>query len=94
MADFKKRFYISLVITLPVLLLSPMIQSFLGLGELGFAGDQYVLFALASAIFFYGGWPFLKGIFDELKKFQPGMMTLIAVAIATAYIYSRRNRPG
>jgi len=87
-ADFKKRFYISLAITVPVLFLSPMIQSFLGLQELGFAGDQYVLFALASAIFFYGGWPFLKGIFDELKKFQPGMMTLIAVAIATAYIYS------
>ncbi len=46
------------------------------------------MFALSTAIFFYGGWPFLKGIFDELKKFQPGMMTLIAVAIATAYIYS------
>jgi Cu2+-exporting ATPase len=87
-ADFKKRFYISLAITVPVLFLSPMIQSFLGLREFGFAGDQYVLFALSTAIFFYGGWPFLKGIFDELKKFQPGMMTLIAVAIATAYIYS------
>ncbi|MFO7874716.1 MAG: hypothetical protein R6U62_09565, partial [Bacteroidales bacterium] len=87
-ADFKKRFYISLAITVLILLLSPMIQSFLGLGNLGFVGDQYVLFALASAIFFYGGWPFLKGIVDELKKFQPGMMTLIAVAIATAYIYS------
>ncbi len=87
-ADFKKRFYISLAITVPVLLLSPMIQSFLGMEALGFAGDQYVLFALSTAIFFYGGWPFLKGIFDELKEFQPGMMTLIAVAIATAYIYS------
>lgn len=87
-ADFKKRFYISLAITVPVLLLSPMIQSFLGLEGLGFAGDKYVLFALSTAIFFYGGWPFLKGIFDELKKIQPGMMTLIAVAIATAYIYS------
>ncbi|HMA87029.1 MAG TPA: copper-translocating P-type ATPase [Desulfosalsimonadaceae bacterium] len=87
-ADFKKRFWISLAITVPVLFLSPMIQSFLGLGELRFAADQYLLFALSTAIFFYGGWPFLKGIFDELKKFQPGMMTLIAVAIATAYIYS------
>ena len=91
-ADFKKRFYISLAITVPVLFLSPMIQFFLGLGELGFAGDQYVLFALSTAIFFYGGWPFLKGIFDELKKLQPGMMTLIAVAIATAYIYSRDRK--
>jgi Cu2+-exporting ATPase len=67
-ADFKKRFYISLAITVPVLFLSPMIQSFPGLGELGFAGDQYVLFALSTTIFFYGGWPFLKGIFDGIVK--------------------------
>ncbi|MFW6428576.1 MAG: copper-translocating P-type ATPase [Desulfosalsimonas sp.] len=86
--DFKKRFWVSLAITLPVLFFSPMIRSFLGLGEPGFAGGQYILFVLSTAIFFYGGWPFLKGIFDELKKFQPGMMTLIAVAIATAYVYS------
>ncbi|MFP4573635.1 MAG: copper-translocating P-type ATPase [Desulfobacterales bacterium] len=86
--DFKKRFWVSLAITAPVLFFSPMIRSFLGLGEPGFAGGQYILFVLSTAIFFYGGWPFLKGIFDELKKFQPGMMTLIAVAIATAYIYS------
>ncbi|MCF8024020.1 MAG: copper-translocating P-type ATPase [Desulfobacteraceae bacterium] len=87
-ADFKKRFWISLALTVPVLFFSPMIRSFLGLREVGFAGDQYVLFGLSTGIFFYGGWPFLKGIHDELKKLQPGMMTLIAVAIATAYIYS------
>lgn len=88
-ADFKKRFWVSLVITIPVLVFSPMIQGFIGLGEaLRFAGDLYVLFALSSAVFFYGGYPFLKGLLDELKAAQPGMMTLIAVAIITAYIYS------
>jgi len=88
-ADFRRRFWISLIITIPVLALSPMIQRFLGLGEsLRFSGDLYVLFALSSAIFFYGGYPFLKGLFDELKVAQPGMMTLIAIAITTAYAYS------
>jgi len=87
-ADFKKRFWISLALTVPVLFLSPMIQSFLGLEQFHFAGDRYFLFALSTVIFFYGGWPFLKGLYDELKKAQPGMMTLIGVAIATAYAYS------
>jgi len=53
-----------------------------------FPGDLYVLFALSSIVFFYGGYPFLKGIFDELKISSPGMMTLIAIAITTAYVYS------
>ncbi|MGH8003703.1 MAG: copper-translocating P-type ATPase [Limisphaerales bacterium] len=88
-ADFQKRFWISLAVTVPILLLSPVIQSFLGLGEsLHFAGDSYVLFVLSSVVFFYGGFPFLKGIVEELKKAKPGMMTLIAVAITTAYVYS------
>jgi len=88
-ADFRKRFWISLILTLPILMLSPMIQKFLGLGEgIQFPGDMYVLFTLSSIVFFYGGWPFLKGLFDELKNRQPGMMTLIAIAVATAYIYS------
>ena len=88
-ADFRKRFWIALIITIPVLVLSPMMQRFLGLGEtIRFTGDLYVLFVLSSVIFFYGGWPFLKGLFDELKDKQPGMMTLIAIAIAVAYGYS------
>ena len=87
-ADFKKRFWVSLAITFPVLFLSPMIQSFTGLDQFQFPGDIFLLFALSTVIFFYGGWPFLKGIYDELKKAQPGMMTLIGVAIATAYAYS------
>jgi len=88
-ADFRRRFWVSLALTIPVLALSPMIQGFLGLGQaLRFTGDLYVLFALSSAIFFYGGYPFLKGLFDELKDAQPGMMTLIAIAITVAYVYS------
>jgi Cu2+-exporting ATPase len=66
-----------------------MIQKFLGLDKtLTFPGSLFVLFALSTIVFFYGGYPFLKGLFDELKKFQPGMMTLIAIAISVAYFYS------
>jgi len=87
--DYKNRFRISLGLTIPILLLSPMIQAFLGLGEiLSFAGSQFVLFAISTFVFFYGGYPFLKGLFDEMKKLQPGMMTLIAIAISVAYFYS------
>ncbi len=87
--DFRKRFWISLVLTIPILLLSPLIQGFLGLEEvLRFPGDRLVLWALSSIVFFYGGWPFLKGLFNEVSKKKPGMMTLIAVAITTAYVYS------
>lgn len=88
-ADFRQRFWISLVLTLPILVLSPMLQSLVGLREsIRFSGDIYVLFGFASAVFWYGGWPFLKGLLEELKSRRPGMMTLISVAIATAYLYS------
>jgi Cu2+-exporting ATPase len=88
-ADFRKRFWISLTLTLPILLLSPMLQSLVGLREaIRFPGDMYALFGLSSAVFLYGGWPFLKGFFEELKSRRPGMMTLISVAVATAYLYS------
>jgi len=87
--DYKRRFWISLILTIPILLLSPMIQKFLGLDDtLSFTGSQFVLFALSTIVYFYGGYPFLKGLFDELKKLQPGMMTLIAIAISVAYFYS------
>jgi len=88
-ADFRKRFWISLVLTLPILVLSPMLQKWVGLRTtIGFPGDIYVLFSFSSAVFWYGGWPFLKGMFDEIKSRRPGMMTLVSVAIATAYLYS------
>ena len=88
-ADFRRRFWVSLVLTIPVVVLSPMIQDVLGLREvLRFPGDTFVLFGLSTVIFFYGGWPFLKGLFEELGKREPGMMTLIALAISVAYVYS------
>ncbi len=87
--DFKRRFWVSLGLTLPILLLSPLIQAFLGLdGVLSFPGDLYVLLAFSTLVFFYGGWPFLKGALEEIRGGSPGMMLLIAVAIVTAYVYS------
>ncbi|WP_333787707.1 copper-translocating P-type ATPase [Methanomethylovorans sp.] len=90
--DFRKRFFVSVIITIPVLLLSPVIQEFLfavfGITVPSFRGDIYILFLLSTVIFFYGGRPFLVGIRQELISHAPGMMTLIAVAITVAYIYS------
>lgn len=88
-ADFKRRFRVSLALTVPILMSSPMIQDVLGLGDaLRFRGSALVLFALASLVFFYGGWPFLKGFVGELRTRRTGMMTLIAMAISVAYLYS------
>ncbi|MGC9307300.1 MAG: copper-translocating P-type ATPase [Thermoplasmatota archaeon] len=85
--DFRQRFIVSLVATVPVLLLSPTIQQWLGF-SLEFPGSTYLLFAVSTFIFVYGGWPFLRGLYRELSSRQPGMMTLIAVAISVAYFYS------
>jgi len=86
-ADFKKRFYVVLVLTIPIMLLSGMIQQFIGVNW-QFPGSSYVLFALSTVVFFYGGWPFLKGLVDEVKAKNPGMMFLIGFAITVAYSYS------
>ncbi|PBB04818.1 heavy metal translocating P-type ATPase [Salimicrobium humidisoli] len=85
--DFKKRFFISLIFTIPILALSPIIQDFMGV-DWRFIGDMYILFALSTVVFFYGGWPFITGGISELKDKNPGMMTLIALAITIAYGYS------
>ena len=85
--DFKKRFWVSLVLTIPVLVLSPMIQHFFNY-SLAVPGNKYVLMVLSSVIYFWGGWPFLKGFYTEIKAKGPGMMTLIAMAISVAYFYS------
>ena len=88
-AEFRRRFWVSIVLTIPVLTLSPLIQGFLGLEEvISFPGDRIVLFLFGTAIFLYGGWPFLSGLYDELSSGQPGMMTLIGLAISVAYGYS------
>ncbi len=87
--DFKKRFYISLMVTIPILILSPMIQSFFGGVNWQPLYNSYILFILATFIFFYGGWPFITGgAISELKDRNPGMMTLIGLAIFVAYAYS------
>ncbi len=86
-ADFRKRFYVVLFLTIPIMLLSSMIQHWLNV-HWQFTGSQYVLFALSTIVFFYGGWPFLKGLVDEAKAKNPGMMFLIGFAIIVAYIYS------
>ncbi|MDV2988741.1 MAG: copper-translocating P-type ATPase [Dehalogenimonas sp.] len=86
-ADFARRFWISLAVTIPILALSPLIQDFLNY-RISFTGDVYVLWALAVFIYFYGGWPFLRGFWREMQERNPGMMTLIAMAISVAFIYS------
>lgn len=85
--DFRNKFFIILVFTIPIVLLSPMIQNFIGV-DWQFTGDSYIVAALATFVYFYGGWPFIKGAYDELKNKEPGMMTLIAMAISVAYFYS------
>jgi len=86
-ADFKKRFYVVLLLTVPIMLLSMQIQQWLHV-DFSFTGSPYVLFALASLVFVYGGWPFLMGLADEVKSKNPGMMFLIGFAITVAYSYS------
>jgi Cu2+-exporting ATPase len=86
-SDFWKRFIISAIVSIPVLVLSPMIQQFLNF-ELVFSGDKYVLAVLSTFIFIYGGHPFLKGLYDEVKDNAIGMMTLIGVAISVSWTYS------
>jgi Cu2+-exporting ATPase len=87
--DFRRRFWISLIITIPILFLSPMLQHWMGFGDaLRFNGDLFVLFALSTVLYLYGGAPFLKGLVSEVRTKLPGMMTLVAVAITTAYLYS------
>src|SRR6266568_3804910 len=86
---FRRRFWVSLALAVPVLALSHMIQVFVRLhGALAYRGDTYVAFAFASAVYFYGGRPFLAGLVDELRKRLPGMMTLVGLAITVAYAYS------
>ncbi len=85
--EYKRRFVFSAILTVPILILSPSIQEFLGF-KLEFPGQLYALFALSTAVYLYGGWPFLLGLVEELRRRMPGMKVLIGVAISTAYLYS------
>lgn len=89
MSDYKKRLIICLFLTIPVFILTPLVQESLKLNILiNFYGESYILLIISSIVFFYGGYPFFKGFLDEVRNRIPGMMTLITVAITTAYIYS------
>ena len=83
--DFRIRFIVSLILTIPIIILSPTIQNWLNY-SLTFPYVEYVILVIATAIFVYGGWPFFKGTIKEFKKKMPGMMTLIALAISVAFI--------
>jgi ATPase, P-type (transporting), HAD superfamily, subfamily IC len=85
--DFRRRFIVSLILTIPILILSSGFQALLGL-SLQFEGSAYLLLLLSTAVYVYGGYPFLTGIVRELRERMPGMMTLIAVAISVAYAFS------
>lgn len=85
--DFRRRFIVSFILTFPVLLLSPTIQDFFNF-ELQVPRADFITFLLSSVVYFYGGYPFLKGIKEELAEKSPGMMTLISIAISVAYFYS------
>ena len=85
--DFLKRFWICLVATIPILLLSHQIQQWFGF-TIHFPGDRYLLLALGTFLYFYGGMPFLKGMLREIKYNAIGMMTLVALAISVAFLYS------
>lgn len=87
MGNLKKKFFICLILTIPILFLSPMMGMALPF-QVAFEGSEWIVLILASVLFFYGGMPFLKGAVSELKEKRPAMMTLISLGIIVAYFYS------
>jgi Cu2+-exporting ATPase len=85
--EFKKRLLISIILTIPILILSEMIQTLFNFSFI-IPFQKYILFFLSLIIYIYGGLPFINGLFQELKNRQPGMMTLIGTAISFAFFYS------
>ncbi len=85
---FRKRFWVSLLLSIPVLLYSPMVQEFLGFSMPAFPGSQWIEPIFGAIIFVYGGIPFLQLAIPEIRNRQPGMMTLISLAISVAFLYS------
>jgi Cu2+-exporting ATPase len=85
---FRRPFWVSLGLTIPIVIYSQMIQMLLGYTAPAFPGSEYLGLVLGSVVFWYGGWPFLSGALAEIRHRAPGMMTLVALAISTAYLYS------
>ncbi|KMO51235.1 ATPase, partial [Lacticaseibacillus rhamnosus] len=92
MGNLKQKFWVSLIVMIPVLLLAQFMGMNIHLGVIElpivFPGSDWVVLVLSSFLFFYGGWPFLTGAKAELQQRQPAMMTLIAMGITVAYGYS------
>jgi Cu2+-exporting ATPase len=86
--DFKRRFFVSLLITGPILILSPTIQDWFNFAVPQFPGYDYILFGLATVIAIYGGWPFYKGAYESIQKGILGMMVLVSIAVGTGYLFS------
>ncbi|HEY76587.1 MAG TPA: heavy metal translocating P-type ATPase [Thermoflexia bacterium] len=85
---FRKRFWVSLVLTIPVLLFSPLLQAWLGFSMPEFPGSRWIGPIFALIIFLYGGLPFIQMAIPEVRNRRPGMMTLISLAISVAFAYS------
>ena len=85
--NFKVKFFVSLIFAIPIILLSPMMGVNLPF-QFTFPGSEWVVLMLSTILFFYGGKPFLSGGKDEIAEKKPGMMTLVALGISVAYIYS------
>ncbi len=85
---FRDKFWVTFLLTIPTLVWGHMLQSLLGYTAPRFAGSQYIPAIFGTAVFFYGGWIFIKGALGELRMRLPGMMTLIALAIVVAFAFS------
>jgi Cu2+-exporting ATPase len=87
-SSFLRKFWMSLVLTIPIIFFSDLPQALFGWNPPGFSGSSYLSLFLGSIVFFYGGWVFLVGAWREIRGRLPGMMTLIAIAISAAYVFS------
>jgi len=87
-AMFRDKFWISLLLTLPTLVWGHMLERAIGYHAPMFAGSQWIPAAFGTAVLAYGGWPFIQGAWREIRDRLPGMMTLIALAISVAFVFS------
>ncbi|WP_399553703.1 heavy metal translocating P-type ATPase [uncultured Vagococcus sp.] len=86
-AQFKKKFFISLIAAIPIIIIAPMMGKTLPF-QFTFYGSEWLVLLLGTFLYFYGGWPFLQGAKSELVQRKPAMMTLISLGISVAYFYS------
>ena len=93
-AQFRDRFWLSLALTVPVIVYSEMVQEWLGFTPPQFPGSAWVAPVLGTLVFLYGGWPFLQGGLSEARARQPGMMLLISLAITVAFVASAATALG